>query len=368
MICRASGLPASLLLATWCILAPPASGGGVGNSGETIATPPSWKGYEETKGYLNCAGETTPERTIVRGDFLGGGGESGLVLYHTNLGCAVGRETGGGRSGLVGWSYAGFAFRCRDSATGRDHAGIFVAGGKHHEIQMWAVEPGNAAPGIVYREPAGEEVRTDRLIAADGACLWRNLLSARETYRKATAALQVGEIPEVGSDGSSVLPMRTLDAAMVRKWLTALYGAKAAYFEGARYATAADRRSWAIVQITGPEPTEIGGMVLALDRKTGTWRSIYDVLPGSTKQSYYGMTDMAVDGDRLYAMLCTICSGWDSGVDSEIDLRTGGVVRLKRMPEERMPVWWRSRPKGSDTVEVWDPVRILDPVAEFFTE
>ena len=164
------------------------------------------------------------------------------------------------------------------------------------------------------------------MVADDGACLWRDLRRARETYRAAITALQA----------------HRLDAAAVRKWLAALRDA-GAEFEGAGYANAAARRSWGIVQITGSEACgETGGVVLALDRKAGTWRSI--VPPGCAKVLYFRMRDMVVDGDRLYAALCVDCSHWGGYGDFAIDLRTGrkarhrdaGVGRRRRSPDPRL--------------------------------
>ncbi len=336
-----------LLFAAISALAPPASGGGAEDGGDTVATPSSWKEYPNTGNFVICDGATGHNRAVLRGDFSGGGGEAGLALWNSDGGCAVGREAGGGRSALVGdWNTASFALRCRDLATNRDHAVVHLSAGQYHEIQVWADEPGSASPerlhfegwgDAVYDEP-GDMWGANRLVADDGACLWRGLRRARETYRTAITALQA----------------RRLDAATVRAQFAALRDA-GAEFEGAGYANAAARSSWSVVQITGSEAcSETGGVVLALDRKAGTWRSIYDVPSGCAKVLYFKMTDMVVDGDRLYAAVCVQCLGWGEYGNFAIDLRTGRKARLDfdaRMPEAAYEGDW-----------------IQDPVAEFFAK
>ena len=356
-----------LLPAAFCAAALLASGDGVADGERMVATPLSLNERKTTDPVVCYDMEAFPGRMVLRGNFSGDGRRSGLVLWNSDgdSGCAIGREVSGSQSVFVGreWSYAKFALGCRDSVTGRDHAIVHVSGGQFHEIQVWTADPDDTIPVPVYREAwgdavyeyPGDEWGRDRLVAGDGTCLWRDLKSAREVYRKAMVALQVGKGYGSLNNGPDVLWSRKLDAATVRRWFVALRNAEAV-FEGATYADPAARRSWGIVQVTNSEACGgTGGAVLTLDRRTGAWRSIYDILPGCSKVLYFGMREMVVDGDLLYARLCTDCMYWGDWANFVIDLRSGRTVPLDLNAEIPEPS------------EGGNP-QIRDPVAEFFHE
>ena len=277
-------------------------------------------------------------RDAVRGDFLGDGRSIGLAMPRSaESGCRVALEAGGGAAAPLdlGESYAGFAGVCRDPASGRDHAIVHSSAGQEHKVSIWAARLPPAAPERLYAVAwggavgeRGERWGIDELVAPDGACLWRELKRFFETHDAAMAALRVDRAARGepgGADGAAAgpLPQREIAAAAAREALAALR--ETAVFEGAVYADDAARDSWFVVQVFGGELCAASGAVLALDRRSGQWKSIYDVPSGCSKTWAFPMRGMVVAGDTLYAELCTHCSGWGWFADFAIDLRAGRV-------------------------------------------
>lgn len=282
-------------------------------------------------------------RDVVRGDFLGDGRSIGLAMPRSEeAGCRIALEAGGGAAAALdlGESYAGFAGVCRDPASGRDHALVHSSAGQEHKVSVWAARPPPAAPERLYAVAWGDAVRErgelwgiDELVAPDGACLWRDLKRLFETHDAAMAALRVdrsarGEPDAADGAADGPLPRREIAAETAREALAALR--ETAVFEGAVYAGAAARDSWFVVQVFGGELCAASGAVLALDRKSGRWTSVYDVPSGCSKTWAFPMRGMVVAGDTLYAGLCIHCFGWGLYADFAIDLRAGRVSALER--------------------------------------
>ena len=286
-------------------------------------------------------------RDVVRGDFLGDGRSIGLAMPRSEReGCRVALEAGGGAAAPLdlGESYAGFAGVCRDPASGRDHAIVHSSAGQEHKVSIWAARPPPAAPerlyavawgdAVVERGEPGEWWGIDELVAPDGACLWRDMKRMFEAHDAAMAALRVDRAARGEPDGADgagplphplphPLPQREVAAEAAREALAALR--ETAVFEGAVYADAAARDSWFVVQVFGGELCAASGAVLALDRRSGRWTSVYDVPSGCSKTWVFPMRGMVVAGDTLYAGLCTHCSGWGGYADFAIDLRAGRI-------------------------------------------
>lgn len=245
----------------------------------------------------------------------------------------------------------GFSFRalCSDPVTGLDHAMFYRNPGGRSPTPVVSMYYDAAGGTLVegfsdqadpdfheYVTPAMQEVapRTSASgRAADGTCRWRNKKEAHDTLESAMSALRVGKSPDLG-DGALprtfALPVRTLPA--VHGWLTALDGIAA--FEGAVYADRAARESWFIVQVMGATPQNREGVVLLLDRREGTWRTIYDVAEGNYMIDNFYMRGMVVEGDRLFAGMCTSCEGqgWAGYSALVIDLRTHRATVLRDAP------------------------------------
>ena len=284
-----------------------------------------------------------PRIATLRGDFMGDGREIRLALWNAGPGCVIGRaDTEGRAAGLGGgegrWVFEGgaeFAGACRDPVSGRDHAIVHMSAGQHHDIAIWAAGPAPAPPERLYIEAWGDGVYgewgIDLLVAADGACLWRERKRRFEIYDAAMAALRVDRGVEAG-DGESddardgPLPWRAVSGEVVRAQLTALRGI--ARFEGAVYADADARESWLVVQILGGPLCDSDGAALLLERETGLWQSIYDVPSGCSKAWNFPMRGMVVAGDRIYAALCFDCRYWGDYANFEIDLRAHRAARL----------------------------------------
>ena len=290
---------------------------------------------------------------LVHGSFTARGVDERLVFepfgWNPDLDAFVhlaGLVDAGGRTRLLLMADDNFDFAdlCRDPVSGLDHMRFFRS-------------PGGASPGEVvymyydtnketlvevfsdigdpdfheYVEPewrvAPKTVGRGR--AADGTCLWRDKKQAHETFKSAMSALRVGRsVPLDGIDMKRRyrLPVRALHGGTVRKWLKALSGIVT--FEGAIYADDIGRNSWLVVQVLGTRLWDAEGAVLLLDRRKRTWKTIYDVPSGGSKQLNFPMHGMVVKGNRLYATMCTDCEWWGAYSDFVIDLRTNRAALL----------------------------------------
>ena len=282
---------------------------------------------------------------FVRGSFTARSADEGLGFEP--LGWAPDRDGSVHLAGLVDTSGRTrllfvadnnfeFADLCRDPVSGLDHLRFFRS-------------PGGASPGeVVYmyydtrketlvevfadisdpdfhdyvegewQEAAPKTLGSGR--AVDGTCLWRNKKQAHETFRSAMSALRIDRsvpLSPIDLKRRYRLPVRVLDGETVRKWLTALDGIVT--FEGATYADDAGRNSWLIVQILGTRLWDADGAVLLLDRHKGTWKTLYDVPSGGSKQLNFPMRGMVVKGDQLFVSMCTDCEWWGAYSDFVID-------------------------------------------------
>lgn len=233
---------------------------------------------------------------------------------------------------------------CRDPESGRENA-VFLttAGASSTTIEVWGVVPPSIAAKPLYMEGWGDIEASDadswgldRLISQDGACLWRNRQEARATVKSAMTALRVDADHNVvpGWMVPATLPMREVPAEAARTWLISLENAAtAAILEGAVYADSADWNTWRVVQVLSTTLYEWEGVILLLERRTGTWQAMLDV------SLDYPMLGMVVKGDRLFAAVCVaLCydgNGYAGDAEYEtlvIDLRTKRATRLELQP------------------------------------
>ena len=229
-------------------------------------------------------------------------------------------------SSIGGRTYASFEGVCRDPETGLDHAIVLKGSGQYFDIQIWSVDSASGNPILLHSEgwgdsvyPPGYEWGLDLLMAKDGACRWRERQDADKSFKAGMAALRIGTTVEA-NEREIDLPTRPLPAAAVRHWLAALKNA--ATFEGAVYADGLGRDSWLVVQVLGKTLCDAPGVVLVLDRRAGSWRTIYDVPSGCSKTLNYPLRGMVVKGDRLFASICKECDSWGLYNDYAIDLRS----------------------------------------------
>ena len=300
---------------------------------------------------------------VARGSFTARGADERLVFERFGWNADVnefvhlaGLTDMDGRTRVLWLADDNFEFQtlCRDPVTGLDHAVFFRS-------------PGGASPGeVVYMNydshrgtfvesfadisdpefhdyiDEGSRAAAPRTLgrgrADDGTCLWRDKKRAHETFKTAMAVLRIGKSVELSAyDPAQTyhLPVRALDGEAVRKWLQALNGIVT--FEGAVYADDAGRDSWLIVQVLGTRLWDADGAVLLLDRRNGTWRTIYDVASGGSKQLSFPMRGMVVKGDRLFVSLCTNCEWWGEYGDFVVDLHSNVVLPLDRDTEAARP-------------------------------
>ena len=292
------------------------------------------------------------EPAVARGAFRRVGEPTRLLLSGGEYGCRI-RHEGGWLPGKVAADAAWFVTVCRDAASGRDHAVLRWGSGQHHAVEVWAADPETGNPERFYDEAWGDDAPMapgawwgiiGALVSADGACLWRAKLEARETVKAALSALRIGRAAGLSHDEPGrtfALPTRAVPAETARRWLTALDAAAASEgagyvvaLEGAVYADDAARESWLVVQVLALTANEAEGAVLLLDQRQGAWRTIYDVPSGGTKTLSFPMRGMTVRGDQLFALICIDClddlRGWNAYRPFAIDLRRNRATLLDR--------------------------------------
>lgn len=281
------------------------------------------------KGHISCYRDSDydPKRT-VRGFFTGREGAQSEhlrisgTLEPVRRGCVIQFENGSLVRIGVGWDYASYVLACRDPATGLDQVVIHVAAGQQHAIQVWSVEPATGTPVRLYKEAWGEGGgRTrDLLSTVDGTCRWREREKAHLTFQAAMNALRVGASLK-GEGPTFVLPRRRIPPREARRWLKILNTFKELIdIKGVIYADEAGRSSWRVVQVLGPRLCD-GGLVLLLDRRQGSWQTIYDVPSECSKTSSH-VRGMVVKGGQLFVSICFDCYGWGLFHDRVINLRT----------------------------------------------
>ena len=251
----------------------------------------------------------------------------------------------GPASGGTGNSIVHFVTTCSHPVSGRDHTLIYAQSGAYLSYaEIWSVDPATGNPKRDYFEVWGdlqfEGPALEPLVAADGSCRWQDRKKGRKLFHDAMSKLCVGrelnlrrvaELLRVGRklnlNRVAELPTRVVQPAAVLKWLEALGGI--AKLEGAVYASDADREAWRIVQVHGIWNCDAEGVVLLLDRKTGIWRSIYDVPSGCSKVLSFSLRDMVIKNNQLFVWACTSCSSWGFYEEFVVDLRTYRVAPVR---------------------------------------
>ena len=290
-----------------------------------------------------------PDGESVRGYFVTPERKTRLHLFTkpSDGGCRLRHDGGPASEPNPSTEYAEFAGICRDSATGRDWALVYRAAGQHADLGFWPVNPATRGVHLEYEEVwtvwgLEEEQRAE--VVDGGECLARERQKVQALLLEAMSALGTGHAGGAGGPveerldipvGASIeLPARALPEEEVRSRLLALNAARpaTATFEGARYADAASRESWTVVQVLGTRLREAPGVALVLDRVRNEWRALYEVHSGGSKSLNFPMLDMVVSGDRLFASLCIDCSGWGGYDDFVIDLPTNRATRLATAP------------------------------------
>ena len=309
---------------------------------------------EVDRSYVHCSRDTQEPvtRTAVQGRFEGSENSiSRMILSNEDPEHCLIRHERGNQPAEIGDYLDGshFVSTCRDPVSKRDHVVAHSSAGQYHDIHVWTVDQTTKTPKQLYIEAWADSVYDEyddpgvyedipvyemdswwglgRLVAADGSCLWRTRKKAFETFESAMAELRIGQNIDLPFNGGVVaLQPRAIPAETVRKWLVALDGV--AMFEGAEYADDAARNSWRVVQVLGGPLCDSSGVVLVLDRQTGAWKAIYDVLSGCSKSWNFPLRGMVVKKHQLFALLCPECSGWGQYYPFVIDLRTGNVAPL----------------------------------------
>lgn len=231
------------------------------------------------------------------------------------------------------FDYASTHGVCRDPVTGLDHVLIHFTSGSYLEVQFWSVNPASGGMKQEYEE-AWYDYQDDfnipyrhLLVDAAGRCLWRERQQGRAVFRRALSALRVGQdaTPLLLQDDATALPVpvREIPTEVVRQHLLALDAMqpRMVEFGGAVYADEAGRVAWRVIQMTGTVVNDAGGVVLVEDRRTGTWRALYDVT-SSWRRGNDPLEYMVVTGNTLTATLSA-----ESGIGCfDIDLPTNRVT------------------------------------------
>ena len=317
----------------------------------------------ERKAWVRCYGDDR-NHSVIEGVFADrkNGGRSRLFLSNRGKdGCYLDHE--GGQGQVMEVDAARFVTTCRDPITRYDQAVIWTAAGSYADVRVWGIDPSTSNPRQLYEEGWGElspdgflSEWTDRnldsshgdkrsnypFVNADNTCLWQNRQKDRKTFDKAMAELRIGEESHKIFDellsthyaGNSRdisttadLPIRIVPAGTARKWLRALEGI--VVFEGATYADDNDRKTWFLVQLFGTWLCDAEGVALLLNRKTGMWRTVYDVPSGCSKNLNYPLRGMLIKDDKLYMSACTDCERWGEYRDFVVDLPTNRVTFLE---------------------------------------
>ncbi len=136
---------------------------------------------------------------------------------------------------------------------------------------------------------------------------------------------------ESGNGSRFRLPVRTLTADAVEHALLGLMqisGDIGIVFEGATYATEADRARWRVVQIHKTRVCRADGVVLLHDREMNQWQAIYDVPSGCTFALAFPLGRMMVQEGKMFVDMCHDCSFRGATEEFVLDLSTMDIVML----------------------------------------
>lgn len=270
---------------------------------------------------------------------------------------------------------------CRDRESGLDQ--ILVkrvhwgsAGGS--TAVMYGAKPGKDDIEVVYQTGFYDETNARHvLIDAEGNCRWRMVERAEQALGLALAGLMDGAAEGIGYGirvgETAQLRTRRVDGKTVRDAIAAIHEfnrtqpadwaedsqaeAESGDFdgdptpgrttllavdvEGARFATDEDAASWLVVRIHRIKACDLPGIVLLQDKRSGEWRSIYELPRGARCEGLTvreTMRDGYVRDDKLYAEVClAACESSRRGHSSwgwfEINLRQDTVAPLSSRPD-----------------------------------
>ena len=253
----------------------------------------------------------------------------------------------------IDFDYAGTEGVCRDPVTGLDHALVHTTSGQYMTIQFWSVNPDSGEVKREYQEAWYEinygPVEDRALLDADGRCLWRDRQQGHAVFQNVLSALRVGQDadPPFPEGAGRVLPVREISAETARQQLLALDAVqpRMVKFGAPVYADEAGRAAWRVIQMTGTVLYDARGVVLVEDRRTGTWRALYDIRAGSggMESLHYPAQFMVVAGNTLTVKLPTSLSYHIWGC-FEIDLPTSRAMSragsvCDEMQKRHYPDW-----------------------------
>ena len=262
----------------------------------------------------------------------------------------------------AGGYWTGFAGRCHDPVSGRDHVILSASSGGtsgYASLQYWSVHPDTEQLTLEYRQSVYSESEfrpSPDLRDAEGRCLWRQQKRAHDVVDGAMAALGVGvelegEALALAVGDTRTLPTRPLPAAVVRHWLHALHthAPGLVTFQTARSSAASPPPRWRILQILGLQLCNNPGVVLLQDTRSGQWRSLYDVRSGCTESGSLFLRAMRLTGETLFAEFCIECDWGDRYGKFRLDLPTNRVTRLE------------GEGSRGGNIPVTDPLAFVDP-------
>ena len=308
----------------------------------------------------SCAYHSTPESPVaaVEGFFVQTGTKSRLFFVGGHRQRCLVQHEDGARSDVLTGDYNTFIGVCRDPVTDLDWALAYSASGAYGDLRFVSVDPDTRTIRVEFEQAWAEWDGSDYgQLVEGGICLARAMREAKRTFEAAMSALQPKHEEHrdrarfQNGDAFELFPVRR-HATDVRQWLLALESTRPAVatFEGAHYADEPSRQAWTVVQVLGIgyEP----GLVLVLERARNEWHAIYGVQAGASKAWNYPIRHMLVDGDSLYATMCTYCLYWGDYADFRIELRTHRVFRLSNADwlavtkDDRRRLLWTEERRG----------------------
>lgn len=267
--------------------------------------------------------------------------------------------------------------KCRDRASGLDQILVrrytWGSGGGSTAV-MYGVQPGGNDIEVVWQTGFYDETTVRHvLIDAEGGCRWREVQRAEQALVRALIGLMEGAEDGIGYEAAvgetAELTARRIDGDKVRDAIGAIheYSRKlpgewaagwaaekehdldpfpgvttllAVDVEGARFASDEDAASWLVVRVHRVQACDLPGMVLVQERRSGEWRSIYELPHGSRCEGATvreTMREAYVREGKLYAEVClTGCEGfnWDDAGWAwfEVDLQRDTATRLRSRP------------------------------------
>ncbi len=232
---------------------------------------------------------------------------------------------------------------CRDPVSGQVYTVLFTGAGAHFDLEIWSIDPETGDPTREYMEGWTDSYESMegpadypyaggiwKPVAPGGQCQWRARQTVRQRYDDALQALSVDVTSEeaVRFDEVERLSVRRLDPKTVRHLLVSLDDTTT--IEGASYGSSQDQANWRVVQLRGNARCDSPGTVLVLNRTTGQWHAIYDVMSGCGYRLDYPLFGLHVDNGHLNVSACITCSSHGMYDSFSVDLATWRVRRLNQ--------------------------------------